>query len=177
MLVAEVDDLQAELAATQAVAAKHQRTAAASGQEIKVLQRLSSSGDISFMRTHSQSGRRSTTGHRYSEQGIPSFGSHDDLIHLQVCSHTVYCLSAGLIAACCRSCMAWFTRSRQYLLARSLAHSLTHSLTHSLFYSPLTHSPPTRPLLDSLDQYICLCMIHCTIKYQCLHDKSRMQVA
>ena len=86
MLEAEVDELQAELAATQAVAAKHQRTAAASGQEIKVLQRLSSSGDISFMRTHSQTGRRSTTGHRYSEQGIPSFGSHDDLIHLQVCS-------------------------------------------------------------------------------------------
>ncbi|DBB05674.1 TPA: hypothetical protein ACH3X1_012287 [Trebouxia sp. C0004] len=83
MLEAEVDELQAELAATQAVAAKHQRTAAASGQEIKVLQRLSSSGDISFMRTHSQTGRRSTTGHRHSEQGIPSFGSHDDLIHLQ----------------------------------------------------------------------------------------------
>jgi len=85
MLEAEVDELQAELAATQAVAAKHQRTAAASGQEIKVLQRLSSSGDISFMRTHSQTGRRSTTGHRHSEQGIPSFGSQDDLIHLQVC--------------------------------------------------------------------------------------------
>lgn len=84
MLEAEVDELQAELAAAQAVAAKHQRTAAASGQEIKVLQRLSSSGDISFMRTHSQTGRRSTTGHRYSEQGIPSFGSHDDLVHLQV---------------------------------------------------------------------------------------------
>ena len=84
MLEAEVDELQAELAATQAVAAKHQRTAAASGQEIKVLQRLSSSGDISFMRTHSQTGRRSTIGHRYSEQGIPSFGSHDDLVHLQV---------------------------------------------------------------------------------------------
>ncbi|KAA6428913.1 MAG: hypothetical protein FRX49_01023 [Trebouxia sp. A1-2] len=83
MLEAEVNELQAELAATQAVAAKHQRTAAASGQEIKVLQRLSSSGDISFMRTHSQTGRRSTTGHRHSEQGIPSFGSHDDLIHLQ----------------------------------------------------------------------------------------------
>lgn len=79
-----MDELQAELAATQAVAAKHQRTAAASGQEIKVLQRLSSSGDISFMRTHSQTGRRSTTGHRYSEQSLPSFGSHDDLIHLQV---------------------------------------------------------------------------------------------
>jgi uncharacterized small protein (DUF1192 family) len=86
MLEAEVDDLQAELAATQAVAAKHQRTAAASGQEIKVLQRLSSSGDISFMRTQSQTGRRSTTGHRHSEQGIPNFGSHDDLIHLQVCA-------------------------------------------------------------------------------------------
>ena len=84
MLEAEVDELQAELAATQAVAAKHQRTAAASGQEIKVLQRLSSSGDISFMRTHSQTGRRSTTGHRYSEQGVPSLGSQDDLAHLQV---------------------------------------------------------------------------------------------
>ena len=85
MLEAEVDDLQAELAATQAVAAKHQRTAAASGQEIKVLQRLSSSGDISFMRTHSQTGRRSTTGQRRSEQGFPSFGGNDDHIHLQVC--------------------------------------------------------------------------------------------
>ena len=89
MLEAEVDDLQAELAATQAVAAKHQRTAAATGQEIKVLQRLSSSGDISFMRTHSQTGRRSTTGHRYSEQGIPAFGSHDDLVHLQACGHVL----------------------------------------------------------------------------------------
>ena len=91
-----MDELQAELAATQAVAAKHQRTAAASGQEIKVLQRLSSSGDISFMRTHSQTGRRSTNGHRYSEQGIPSFGSHDDIIHLQVCDSS--CPSATLLA-------------------------------------------------------------------------------
>lgn len=90
MLAAEVDELQAELAATQAVAAKHQRTAAASGQEIKVLQRLSSSGDISFMRSHSQTGRRSTTGHRYSEQGIPAFGSHDDVIHLQVCRRPLH---------------------------------------------------------------------------------------
>ena len=90
MLEAEVDDLQAELAATQAVAAKHQRTAAASGQEIKVLQRLSSSGDISFMRTHSQTGRRSTTGHQYPDQsGASATGSHDDVIHLQVCSHAL----------------------------------------------------------------------------------------
>ncbi len=97
MLEVEVDELQAELAATQAVAAKHQRTAAASGQEIKVLQRLSSSGDISFMRTHSQTGRRSTTGHRHSEQGVPSFGSHDDLIHLQVCRLSFgFCLGSFL---------------------------------------------------------------------------------
>lgn len=100
MLEAEVDELQAELAATQAVAAKHQRTAAASGQEIKVLQRLSSSGDISFMRTHSQTGRRSTTGHRYSEQGIPAFGSHDDLVHLQVCGHNISGLCEIALSAC-----------------------------------------------------------------------------
>ena len=84
MLEAEVDELQAEIAATQAVAAKHQRTAAASGQEIKVLQRLSSSGDVSFLRSHSQSGRRSTTGHRYSEQWLPALGTPDDMVHLQV---------------------------------------------------------------------------------------------
>ncbi len=106
MLEAEVDELQAELAATQAVAAKHQRTAAASGQEIKVLQRLSSSGDISFMRTHSQTGRRSTTGHRHSEQGIPSFGSHDDLIHLQVCA----LLFLGTLFS-----PAWFVAHHSYL--------------------------------------------------------------
>ena len=100
MLEAEVDDLQAELAATQAVAAKHQRTAAASGQEIKVLQRLSSSGDISFMRTHSQTGRRSTTGHRRSEQGIPNFGGQDDLIHLQVGMCVRVC-----VRACVRACV------------------------------------------------------------------------
>lgn len=97
-----MDELQAELAATQAVAAKHQRTAAASGQEIKVLQRLSSSGDISFMRTHSQTGRRSTTGHRYSEQGIPAFGGHDDLIHLQVCSLSFTASVSMLVVACCK---------------------------------------------------------------------------
>ncbi len=108
MLEAEVDELQAELAATQAVAAKHQRTAAASGQEIKVLQRLSSSGDISFMRTHSQTGRRSTTGHRHSEQGIPNFGSHDDLIHLQVCV-----LLFGVFL--CSPSSAWMCCTRIYL--------------------------------------------------------------
>lgn len=59
LLEAEVDELQAELAATQAVAAKHQRNAAAAGQEVKVLQRLSSSGDAGFpfTRTHSTTGR------------------------------------------------------------------------------------------------------------------------
>ena len=132
MLEAEVDELQAELAATQAVAAKHQRTAAASGQEIKVLQRLSSSGDISFMRTHSQTGRRSTTGHRYSEQSIPSFGSHDDLIHLQVRHlHLPLCTAHH----CCKACMACFTPSLAHLstpahLLTRLLKSLSHSLTH-----------------------------------------------
>lgn len=87
MLEAEVDELQAELAATQAVAAKHQRHAAASGQEVKVLQRLSSSGEnlgFPFTRNHSLTNRRSATGHRSSEGGmLMRHGSAPDALEMQ----------------------------------------------------------------------------------------------
>ena len=37
------------------------------------------------------------TGHRASEQGIPAFGCHDDLIHLQVCIQLVASLLRFLL--------------------------------------------------------------------------------